>query len=128
MRAAVLALGALSLMCCSNYRDQLDRADTHYRAAHYEAALSNLEDLDEDLGRFDADERIRYEYVRGMTHARLSQRADARHWLAVAREDVERAPNALSTEMKDLMTRTLTDLDAPRSEAQREAAAEGPRR
>lgn len=123
IRTALLALAGLSLMSCSNYRDQLDRADTHYRAAHYESALTNLEDLDDDLARFDADERTRYEYVRGMTHARLSQRSDARHWLAIAREDSERAPNALSTEMRDLMTRTLTDLDTPRAEAQHEAAA-----
>ncbi len=115
VRAWVLA-GVVALAACTNYRDQLERADGHYRDARYEAALANLEDLRGDLDRFDDQERLRYEFVRGMTHARLGQRDEARHWLALVRERVERNSGHLSEEAMALLTRTLAEVDtAPQS-------------
>jgi len=96
---------------CANYRDQLDRADSHYRAARYEAALTNLEDLEVNFGHLDAAEQVRYRYVRGMTSERLGQREEARHWLALAREAVERSPSALDEETRALLQRTLVPYD-----------------
>lgn len=96
---------------CQNYRDQLDRADAHYRAARYEAALTNLEDLESDFGHLDASEQVRYRYVRGMTSERLGQRDEARHWLALARESVEQRPAALDEETRALLQRTLLPYD-----------------
>lgn len=96
---------------CANYRDQLDRADSHYRAARYEAALTNLEDLEVNFGHLDATEQVRYRYVRGMTCERLGQREEARHWLALAREAVERSPSALDEETRGLLQRTLVPYD-----------------
>lgn len=96
---------------CQNYRDQLDRADAHYRAARYESALANLEDLESDLGHLDADEQVRYRYVRGMTSERLGQRDEARHWLALAREGAEQRPAALDEETRALLQRTLVPYD-----------------
>ncbi len=103
----LLALG----MGCANYRDQLDRADSHYRAARYEAALTNLEDLEVNFGHLDAAEQVRYRYVRGMTSERLGQREEARHWLVLAREAVERSPSALDEETRALLQRTLVPYD-----------------
>jgi len=111
MSAVVLAGALASGTGCQTYRDQLERADEHYRAARYEAALSNLEDLEPDLGRFDTTEQVRYDYIRGMTHARLSQRAEARHWLAMAREQMEHEAAALTDDMRALLARTLTEVD-----------------
>jgi len=96
---------------CANYRDELDRADSHYRAARYEAALTNLEDLEANFGHLDAAEQVRYRYVRGMTSERLGQREEARHWLALAREAVERSPSALDEETRALLQRTLVPYD-----------------
>jgi len=96
---------------CANYRDQLDRADSHYRAARYEAALTNLEDLEVNFGHLDAAEQVRYRYVRGMTSERLGQHEEARHWLALAREAVERSPSALDEETRALLQRTLVPYD-----------------
>lgn len=96
---------------CQNYRDQLDRADAHYRAARYEAALTNLEDLESDFGHLDANEQVRYRYVRGMTSERLGQRDEARHWLALAREGAEQRPAALDEETRALLQRTLLPYD-----------------
>lgn len=111
LRAAALA-AALLLGACSNYQDQLERAEIHYRAARYEHALTNLEDLEPDLGRLDADERIRYHFVRGMTHARLQQRPHARHWLALTRE-ISANTTALSPEAQASMRRVLAETEPP---------------
>jgi hypothetical protein len=112
-RALIVAglLSVWSVAGCQNYRDQLERADAHYRAARYEAALSNLEDLESDFGHLDATEQVRYRYIRGMTSERLGQHDDARHWLALAREDVEQRPSALDEETRALLQRTLLPYD-----------------
>jgi hypothetical protein len=117
VRAWVL-VGVVALTACTNYRDQLERADGHFRDARYESALANLEDLRGDLDRFDEQERLRYEFVRGMTHARLGQREEARHWLALVRERLERNAGSLSEEAAALLTRTLAEVDtAPQAPA-----------
>ena len=109
---ALIVTGLLAWTAgCQNYRDQLDRADSHYRAARYEAALINLEDLESDFGHLDASEQVRYRYVRGMTSERLGQRDEARHWLALARESVEQGPAALDEETRALLQRTLLPYD-----------------
>ncbi len=114
MRTGPVLIGLGLLACvggCQNYRDQLDRADAHYRAARYEAALTNLEDLEADFGHLDANDQVRYRYVRGMTSERLGQRDEARHWLILAREDVEQRPSALTEETRAILQRTLTPYD-----------------
>jgi len=109
---ALIVTGLLaSLGACQNYRDQLDRADVHYRAARYESALTNLEDLESDFGHLDAIEQVRYRYVRGMTAERLGQRDEARHWLSLAREGVEQRPAALDEETRAILQRTLLPYD-----------------
>lgn len=110
--SVLIGMGLLACVgACQNYRDQLDRADAHYRAARYEAALTNLEDLESDFGHLDANEQVRYRYVRGMTSERLGQREEARHWLILAREDVEQRPAALDEETRAILQRTLTPYD-----------------
>ena len=107
-----MVTGLLAWMAgCQNHRDQLDRADAHYRAARYEAALTNLEDLEADFAHLDANEQVRYRYVRGMTSERLGQRDEARHWLVLARESVEQRPSALDEETRALLQRTLLPYD-----------------
>jgi hypothetical protein len=115
------AVAALAAVACSNYQDQLARAELHYRNARYEAALANLEDLEihtTDLARPD---RVRYDVVRGMTHLRLEQRGDARHWLALAREEAQGQPGALTEASRGNIEQALAQLDplnpAPASDA-----------
>ena len=64
-----------------------------------------------NFGHLDATEQVRYRYVRGMTSERLGQREEARHWLALAREAVERWPSALDEETRALLQRTLVPYD-----------------
>lgn len=122
LRAALVA--TLLALGCSNYQDQLERSEIHYRAARYEAALANLEDLEPDLARLDAAERIRYHFVRGMTHARLQQRTDARHWLALTRE-MSANSSVLSAEAQASMRRVIAETEpaAPASPAATAAPA-----
>jgi hypothetical protein len=106
-----LALLAGLASGCANYADQLARAEQHYGNARYEAALVNLDDLEIHLGALSMGERVRYDLVRGMTHLRLSQRPDARHWLAMAREDAHDIPSALNEQQRATIERTLVELD-----------------
>ncbi len=109
-RPRALAL-LFALSSCANYQDQLERAELHYRAARYEYALTNLEDLEPDLGRLDDRERIRYHFVRGMTHARLQQRHHARHWLALTRE-ISAGTTVLGNDAVASMRRVLTETES----------------
>src|SRR4051794_9196768 len=93
-----VALGA-ALAGCANAQDQLLRAERYYQDARYEASLTNLEDMEDQLSGLGPHDRIRYEIACGMTHLRLGQRGDdhrctdphhcvqARHWLALARAE-----------------------------------------
>lgn len=110
-RPRVLALVLFALVgACTSHQDQLERAELHYRAARYEHALTNLEDLEVDLGRLDDAERVRYHFVRGMTHARLQQREHARHWLALTRE-ISAGNTVLSNDALASMRRILAETE-----------------
>jgi hypothetical protein len=109
--AAAFALVVGALAGCQNYQDQLHRAEQHYGNARYEAALVNLEDLEIHVASLSKSERVRYDLVRGMTHLRLNQPQDARHWLAIAREDARNAPDALTEANRTTIERTLVELD-----------------
>jgi hypothetical protein len=100
-----------ALVGCQNYSDQLHRSEQHYGNARYEAALVNLEDLERHLPSLSKSERVRYDLIRGMTHLRLNQPQDARHWLALAREDARAAPDALTEANRTTIEHTLVELD-----------------
>lgn len=109
---ATLSVLTASLVAgCTNYSDQLARAEQYYGNARYEAALTNLEDLEINLGSLSNTERVRYDLVRGMTHLRLDQRQESRHWLAIAREEARRETNALTETQRANIDRTITELD-----------------
>jgi hypothetical protein len=102
---------AFALVGCTNYQDQLARAEQHYQNARYEAALVNLEDLEIHTPALSRGERVRYDVVRGMTHLRLEQRPDARHWLALAREEARTEPSAMTETTRANIDRTVEELD-----------------
>ncbi len=114
---------------CWNYRDQLERADVHYHAARYEAAVANLDDLEPALGQLEPSERARFAWLEGMSHLRLGHRALARHWLARAREMLEHGASLPEADRAQLL-RTLAEVDwvaAPREgNGAREAAPSVP--
>lgn len=110
LRLAAAALLLAASLGCWNHRSQLDRAEEHYRAGRFSAAAVNLTDLENSLGELSREDRARYGYVRGLTHAQLGQRADARHWLAVTREMIEAGAPLPETDRADL-ERALAEAD-----------------
>lgn len=99
---------AASSLGCATYRDELVRTQQAYELDQHERALALLRDLEPDVGRLAPPERAQYAYLRGMTDYRLGYRADARHWLAIARAHEEASPGVLPTDWK---ARTATALE-----------------
>ena len=120
---ASLAIGG-AVVGCAALSDDMARAETSYDQARYEDALVWLADLEDDAPSMDLSMRARYYYLRGMTEYRLGHRADALHYLAVAREVVGDDGAGLRPEWRQIMDRTLTEL-TPRGLSHRPPPAEG---
>lgn len=106
----LLWVSALAAVGCAALRDDLRRAETSYEEARYEDALVWLRDLEDDAPSMDLEMRGRYYYLRGMTEYRMGHRADALHYLAVAREVTGDQGAGLRPEWRQMMERTLAEL------------------
>jgi hypothetical protein len=113
--AVLLSLGAFG---CAAVADDMRRAEASYEQARYEDSLVWLTALEEDASAMDPELRARYFYLRGMTEYRLGDRADALHYLAVAREVSGERGVGLRPEWRQIMDRTLTEL-TPRGQTHR---------
>lgn len=112
-RLAILAivLGCSCVLGCATYRDELNRGQTAFEANKHEQALAIFRALEHDQTHFDPAERARYAYLRGMTDYRIGYRADARHWLAIAKEIDGQNKDALPAQWKTRLDTTLGDLN-----------------
>lgn len=110
--AAVLAL-ALSTVSlgCTTYRDQLVRSQHSFEQNEYERTLGLLRALETNVTRLSKPEQAQYAYLRGMTDYRIGYRADARHWLAIARTYDETSPGTLPADWKARMTDALDEMN-----------------
>jgi len=109
---AVLAPLVFAVAGCSTYRDELARSQHAFDENQHETALAILRMLELDTSHLDADEQARYAYLRGMTDFRIGYKADARHWLAVAKAMDEKRPGLLSEEWRTRLDQSLAELDA----------------
>jgi hypothetical protein len=113
--ASVTALVLFAVACgaigCATYKDELARGQTAYEGNHHEQALAIFRGLENDQSHFDPAERARYAYLRGMTDFRIGYRADARHWLGVAKEIDGQNKSALPEQWKSRLETTLADLN-----------------
>jgi len=107
-----LAVVALSLGACTTYRDQLARGQQSFEKNEYEQTLGQLRVLEADLGHLDTPEQAKYAYVRGMTDYRVGYRADARHWLSIARAYDDATPGTLPAAWKTRMNDALDEMNA----------------
>jgi hypothetical protein len=87
------------------------RAEDAYDQARYETARIWLVDLERRAPGMSRPMRARYFYLRGMTEYRLGHRLDALHYLAVARELAGDDSAVLRDEQRDLLARTLAELE-----------------
>jgi len=110
MRTAIL-LVLLALAGCSTYRDDLARGQTAFEQNNHERALALFRALEVDTGQLSPQERGHYAYLRGMADFRIGYRADARHWLLVAKAIDKETPDTLPNDWKTRMTEALTELN-----------------
>jgi len=107
-------MAAVALMAsaagCAAVSDDMRRAEQAYETARYEDTLIWLRDLEDDAPGMDLEMRARYFYLRGMTEYRVGHRADALHYLAVAREIASDGGADLRPEWVQIMNRTLEEL------------------
>lgn len=96
---------------CATYHDQLVRSQQAFDQNQDERALALLRDLEGDVTRLPVPERAQYAYLRGMADYRIGHRADARHWLAVARAYEEGTPGVLPTDWKSRLGAALEEMN-----------------
>lgn len=114
MRSAlvvVLSLGAVALAGCATYHEDLERGQRAYEANSHEQALAIFRMLETDTSHLTPQERAEYSYLRGMTDFRIGYKADARHWLALAKAMEDQSPGTLHGEWKPRMEEALTALN-----------------
>jgi hypothetical protein len=107
---AVSAL-ALSVVGCSTYREDLNRGQRFYEENEYERSLAIFRVLEPDMDSLDLNDQARYAYLRGMADYRLGFRADARHWLAVAKAVEQEHPGGLGPQWKQRLEEALNELN-----------------
>ncbi len=119
MRPLALALavsGVLSLSGalggCATYEQELGRAEEHFQHDEHEKTLATLRALELDWPSFGVKDRARYAYLRGMTDYRIGFKADARHWLAIARQIDAEHPGSLGKTERELVDEKLGELNA----------------
>ncbi len=106
-----LALALTCLSACAATASEMRRAEEAYEQARFDAARTWLVDLEDRAPSMDQPMRARYFYLRGMAEYRLGHRLEALHYLAVARELVDAQSRPLRDEQRDLLARTLTELE-----------------
>jgi hypothetical protein len=96
---------------CATYHDELSRGQTAYEKNDHEKALAIFRALEPDQSRFDDTEEARYAFLRGMTDYRIGYRADARHWLVIAKAIEDKHPESIPSDWKNRLVGTLTELN-----------------
>lgn len=104
-------VGIPLLVGCTTYRDELVRAQSAYDANNHELALALTRAVDPNLGLLTAEERVRYAYLRGMSNFHIGFRAEARHYLALARALENEHRGALPNDWKSRLDEALGTLN-----------------
>jgi hypothetical protein len=110
MRLFFLATLPLAIGCAT-YTSELARGKEAFEKNEHERALAVFRALEADQSHFDPPEEARYAYLRGMTDYRIGYRADARHWLAIAKAVDEKNPDSLPADWKNRLGPALTELN-----------------
>ncbi len=110
-RRAAAVLLAFVAVSCTTYRDQLARGQRAFELNEHDRTLAILRDLEPDVRRLTLPEQAQYAYLRGMTDYRIGYKADARHWLAIAKAHEELSPGLLPAEWKVRTNEALEELN-----------------
>jgi hypothetical protein len=112
MRPLWIAVLLLAVPACSTYRDDLARGQRAFEQNQHERALALFRALEPDTSHLSPAEQASYAYLRGMTDYRIGYKADARHWLLVAKALDEQNPGTLATDWRGRLDVALKDLNA----------------
>jgi len=95
---------------CTGLGDDLRRAEQAFSEARYEDVEEWLSDLEPNLGKMSTPLRARYYYLAGMSAYRIGQRAQARHNLALCREELAMSAEKLPESWMHNLESALADL------------------
>lgn len=108
----LLALSSFVVVLgCAATASEMRRAEDAYDQARFDHARTWLIDLEDDAPAMSVPMRARYFYLRGMSEYRLGHRLDALHYLEVAKEIVGDDQRLLEQEQRELLERTLAELE-----------------
>jgi hypothetical protein len=111
MRGLVWLGCVVALSACQTYQDDLTRSQRAFEQNEHEHALAILRQLEPDTNHLAVNEQAQYAYIRGMTDYRIGYRADARHWLALAKAMDEKTPGLLPQDWKARINEALGELN-----------------
>lgn len=112
LRAGVLLFALVMLgSACSTYRDQLARGQRAFEQNDHDRTLAILRDLEPEMKRLSVPEQASYAYLRGMSDYRIGYRADARHWLSLAKAYEDHSPGVLPADWKTRTNEALDELN-----------------
>lgn len=95
---------------CAALRDDLRHAEQAFSEARYENAQTWLSDLEPSVPEMDRELRSRFYYLSGMTAFRTGERARARHYLALCREEAGESGVGLTPDWRTNLSATLLEL------------------
>jgi hypothetical protein len=101
----------LSLVACAALSDDMKRVETAFSEARYEDVRVWLKDLEPSVPDMSRKLRTQYYYVAGITSARLGDNANARHYLALCREEASTEGFGLSEERQRNLALTLREVE-----------------
>ncbi len=102
---------ALLATSCATYTDELGRGQAAFEKNEYERALATFRTLEPDQRHLQTSDQARYAYLLGMTDYRIGYKANARHWLAVAKALEDQQPKSLPSDWKSRLNDALTELN-----------------
>ena len=112
-RVLSLCLALVGTYGCTSTAGDLQRAERAFTQARYEEAELWLEDLTASVPRMRPAERARYFYFVGMSAHRTGDPGQARHALALCREQLESVPEALPERWRRNLVLALSELGSP---------------
>jgi len=116
-RTLLLVVLCSAIAGCAALADDLRRVEAAYSGARYEDAMVWLVTLERSAPQMDEDQRARFFFMRGMTAYRLGDERVARHYLALAREIAGPDARALRSEWRQVLTRTMDEVETPETES-----------
>ncbi|MEY4509944.1 MAG: hypothetical protein RLZZ450_2066 [Pseudomonadota bacterium] len=105
-----LAILVALLVGCTSLGDDVRRAEQAFSEARYEDVEEWLDDLEPSVGKMSTPLRARYYYLAGMSAYRIGQRAEARHALALCREELAMSDENFPAAWKHNLETALDEL------------------